>query len=193
MSLNNEELIRDAFGYVSCLLGKDHGGHDTSHSQRVYRNALKIAEKEPDCDLMVVSLAAILHDVDDHKLFNNENNENARSFLKDKGISDTMTDEIISVIDSVSFSRNRGRKPESLEGKIVQDADRLDALGAVGTARTFAYGGANGRSLDESVEHFYDKLLVIRDELNTDTAKEIAAKRHMFLEDFIAELKEEMQ
>ena len=136
--MNNEELIRDAIEYVSELLGKNSGGHDTAHSLRVYKNALKIAASDPDCDLTVVSLASILHDVDDHKIFENENNENARAFLSDKCVSSAQIEEICNVINSVSFSRNRGRKPQTIEGMIVQDADRLDAMGAIGIARTFA-------------------------------------------------------
>ena len=191
--MNNEELLNDAIDYVSELLGKNSGGHDTAHSLRVYKNALKIAEKEAGCDLQVVSLAALLHDVDDHKIFNHENNENARAFLAGKNIPDSKIEEICSVINSVSFSKNRGKRPETVEGKIVQDADRLDALGAIGIARTFAFGGEHGRSIEESVQHFYDKLLVLKDELNTDTAKAIAAKRHEFLETYIAELKDEIE
>ena len=189
----NDELIKYAIDYVSELLGKNSGGHDTAHSLRVYKNALKIAEKEAGCDLQVVSLAALLHDVDDHKIFNHENNENARAFLAGKNIPDSKIEEICSVINSVSFSKNRGKRPETIEGKIVQDADRLDALGAIGIARTFAFGGEHGRSIEESVQHFYDKLLVLKDELNTDTAKAIAAKRHEFLETYIAELKDEIE
>ena len=193
MTMINDELIKYAIDYVSELLGKNSGGHDTAHSLRVYKNALKIAEKEAGCDLQVVSLAALLHDVDDHKIFNHENNENARAFLAGKDIPDSKIEEICSVINSVSFSKNRGKRPETIEGKIVQDADRLDALGAIGIARTFAFGGEHGRSIEESVQHFYDKLLVLKDELNTDTAKAIAAKRHEFLETYIAELKDEIE
>lgn len=193
MTMNNDELIKDAIAYVSELLGKNSGGHDTAHSLRVYKNALKIAEKEAGCDLKVVSLAALLHDVDDHKIFNHENNENARAFLAGKNIPDSKIEEICSVINSVSFSKNRGKRPKTIEGKIVQDADRLDALGAIGIARTFAFGGEHGRSIEESVQHFYDKLLVLKDELNTDAAKAIAAKRHEFLETYIAELKDEIE
>ena len=191
--MDNELLIRNAADFVSHLLENNAGGHDTAHSLRVYKNAIKIAESEPSCDMLVVSLAALLHDADDHKLFNNENNENARGFLSANGVPAEKAEEIIRAINSVSFSKNRGRKPETLEGMIVQDADRLDALGAVGIARTFAYGGEHGRSMDESVQHFYDKLLLIRDELNTEAAKKAAAKRHEFLEAFISELNDEIQ
>lgn len=190
--MDKEKLISDAEEYVRELLGNNSGGHDLSHSMRVYKNAMMIAEREPGADLTVVALASILHDVDDHKLFDHENNENARAFLSGKGVSGELTEEIVGVIDSVSFSKNRGKKPGSLEGQIVQDADRLDAMGAIGIARTFAYGGEHGRSIEESVKHFYDKLLLLKDELNTDTAKGLAAKRHGFLEAYIAEIKEEI-
>ena len=190
--MNNEELINEAIEYVSDLLGGNSGGHDLSHSIRVYKNALKIAEGEGPCDMTVVALASILHDIDDHKIFAHENNENARAFLDDKGVSSELTEEICRVINSVSFSRNRGVKPDTIEGKIVQDADRLDALGAIGIARTFAYGGEHGRSIEESVRHFYDKLLLIKDELNLDTSKAMADQRHKFLEDYLAELDDEI-
>ena len=191
MDINLEELISDAIRYVEKLLGDNSGGHDTAHSVRVYKNALVIADKEPSCDLTIVALAAMLHDVDDHKLFDSADNDNARKFLISKGIPDSQIKEICRVINSVSFSKNRGKKPETVEGMIVQDADRLDALGAIGIARTFAYGGEHKRSIEESVQHFYDKLLLIKDELNTEAAREIASKRHAFLEAYIAELREE--
>ena len=191
--MDNELLIRNAGDYVAGLLENNSGGHDISHSVRVYKNALKIAETEPACDMLVVSLASLLHDADDHKLFSNENNENARAFLSGSGIPAEKIEEIIKVINSVSFSQNRGRKPETIEGMIVQDADRLDAIGAIGIARTFAFGGEHGRSIEESVQHFYDKLLLIKDELNTEAAKKEADKRHAFLEAFIAELNDEMR
>ncbi|MBQ1246759.1 MAG: phosphohydrolase, partial [Clostridiales bacterium] len=94
-------------------------------------------------------------------------------------------------INSVSFSKNRGKTPDSLEGKIVQDADRLDAMGAIGIARTFAYGGKHGRPLDGGIEHFHEKLLLIKDEMNTQTARELAESRHAFLEEFLARFEEE--
>lgn len=191
--MDNELLIKNAADYVAGLLENNAGGHDIAHSVRVYKNALKIAETEPSCDMLVVSLAALLHDADDHKLFDNENNENARAFLSNNGVPADKTEEIIKVINSVSFSQNRGKKPETIEGMIVQDADRLDAIGAIGIARTFAYGGEHGRSIDESVQHFYDKLLLIIDELNTEAAKKAASKRHDFLEAFISELNDEMR
>ena len=184
-------LVQAAMAYVQDLFQNDFGGHDAAHTLRVYRNALAIAEAEPPCDREIVALGALLHDVDDHKLFATENNENARRFLAAQGVDEARIEEICRVINAVSFSQNRGRRPETPEGRIVQDADRLDALGAVGIARTFAYGGAHGRSLEASIQHFHEKLLLIRDELNTDTARRLAEKRHGFLKAFLAEYEEE--
>ena len=137
-------------------------------------------------------MAALLHDVDDHKLFDTENNANARAFMEGKNVPDKLIEEICKASNVVSFSKNRGRQPETIEGMIVQDADRLDALGAIGIARTFSYGGEHGRSLEDSIRHFYEKLLLIKDGLNTDTAKEIALKRHSILETFLEEYKAEL-
>ena len=91
----------------------------------------------------------------------------------------------------MSFSKNRGKKPETIEGMIVQDADRLDAMGAIGIARTFAYGGEHGRSIEESVQHFHDKLLLLKDEMNTETAKKLAESRHSFLLEYLSHYGEE--
>lgn len=101
-------------------------------------------------------------------------------------------EQICEAINTVSFTQNRGQKPETIEGMIVQDADRLDALGAIGIARTFAYGGEHGRSLEDSVQHFFDKLLLLKDEMNTQSGRELAESRHDFLCQFLQHLKEEM-
>lgn len=191
--MDDKKLISDAIDFVSDLLENNSGGHDTAHSLRVYKNALEIAGNESGCDMTVVSLAALLHDVDDHKLFNHENNENAREFLSNSGVPNEKIEEICSVINSVSFSKNRGKKPETLEGKIVQDADRLDAMGAIGIARTFAFGGEHGRSIEESVMHFHEKLLLLKDEMNTESARKIAESRHAFLEEFLSHYYEEIK
>ena len=100
---------------------------------------------------------------------------------------------ICEAINSVSFSKNRDKRPATPEGRIVQDADRLDALGAVGIARTFAYGGEHGRPLEESVQHFYDKLLLLKDGMHTAEAKRIAQERHTFLADFLHRIEKEME
>lgn len=158
---------------------------------RVYKNVLKIAEGMAEADVEVVSLAALLHDADDHKLFDTKDNANARAFLKAQSAVSEKIEAIITAINSVSFSQNRGKRPEALEGKIVQDADRLDAIGAVGIARTFAFGGERGRSLDSSLQHFYDKLLLLKDEMNTENAMKMAEERHVFLLEFLEQYRKE--
>lgn len=186
-----KDLTEKTLEYIRALFRDNADGHGADHALRVYRNAVQIAENEPGCDRELIVLAALLHDADDHKLFRTENNANARAFLAENGVPEDRADRICEVINAVSFSRNRGKVPETPEGKIVQDADRLDALGAVGIARTFAYGGKNGRSLEDSVQHFYDKLLLLRDMMNTETGKQLADGRHAFLEAFLQELEKE--
>ena len=176
-----------AIEYIDLIFQNNADGHDTGHSMRVYQNAMHLAECYPECDRRIVSLAALLHDVDDHKLFHTENNANARCFLESQSIRSAEIEQICKIINEVSFSKNRGKKPDSIEGKIVQDADRLDAIGAIGIARTFAFGGKSGRSLEESLQHFYDKLLLLKDEMNTEEAGKLAEVRHAYLEGFIAE------
>ena len=186
-----EQIIKAAINYITDLFQDNSGGHDVSHTMRVYRNALAIAAREKKCDMEIVSLAALLHDADDHKLFQTVNNSNARRFLTDQSVDPEKTERIINAINSVSFSQNRGKHPETPEGKIVQDADRLDAIGAVGIARTFAYGGEHGRSLDSSIGHFHEKLLLLKDEMNTDTARKLAEERHAFMLTFLEKYQEE--
>jgi len=185
-------LIEQAISYITDLFRNNSGGHDADHTLRVYHNAMRIAETEPGCDSEIIALAALLHDADDHKLFHTENNRNARTFLEGRVPAERI-DRICACINAVSFSRNQGKIPDTPEGQIVQDADRLDAMGAIGIARTFAYGGEHGRPLVESVQHFHDKLLLLKDMMNTETAKQLAAGRHAFLEAFLSELDEELQ
>ncbi|MBQ6292387.1 MAG: HD domain-containing protein [Lachnospiraceae bacterium] len=187
-----ENLSEKAIEYITALFRDNADGHGADHTLRVYRNAMKIAENEPHCDRELIALAALLHDADDHKLFRTENNTNARAFLAENGVPEERADRICEVVNTVSFSQNRGHIPETLEGKIVQDADRQDALGAVGIARTFAYGGKHGRPLEGSVQHFYDKLLLLKDLMNTESGKQLAEGRHAFLEAFLNELEEEL-
>lgn len=186
-------VTEKAIAYAEELFKGNSGGHDAAHTLRVYHNAMRIAEAESGCDQELVALAALLHDADDRKLFRTQNNANARSFLTANGVSPDRIEKICAVINAVSFSENRGRVPATLEGRIVQDADRLDAMGAVGIARTFAFGGQHGRPLAESVQHFYDKLLHLKDGMQTKTAKTIAAQRHAYLEAFLQELDKELQ
>jgi len=175
--------IEAAIAYIETLFQNNSGGHDAAHTMRVYQNALHIAQSEPECDLEIVSLAALLHDADDHKLFRTENNANARAFLNGHGVE--KTERIIEAINAVSFSQNRGKRPGTLEGQIVQDADRLDAIGAVGVARAFAFGGEHGRSLDATIQHFHEKLLLLKDEMNTPAARSLAEERHAYMLDFL--------
>ncbi|ERI05369.1 HD domain-containing protein [Atopobium sp. oral taxon 810] len=191
LSPQEELVVENTKFYIDQLFSNNVDGHDSAHSLRVYNNALQIAAEEAECKLFVVALAALLHDCDDHKLFQSSDCDNARAFLATQRLGPTLIQQVCCTIKSVSFSQNRGKKPATLEGKIVQDADRLDALGAIGIARTFAYGGKHNRSLQASVDHFYDKLLLLKDELNTEAAHRIATTRHQLMIGFLDELSTE--
>jgi uncharacterized protein len=205
--INETQIIENAFEYIKEIFSKDSSGHDYYHSIRVYKNAINIAQKEGG-NMLLIKLAALLHDVDDRKLFNtSERLDNARQFLTENGVEEESIEEICKIIKSVSFSGNGTKVPDSIEGKIVQDADRLDAIGAIGIARTFAYGGHKGRPIYEpsdkpienmtakeyenhisnSINHFYEKLLKLKDLINTETAKSIAEKRHVYMEGYLEE------
>ena len=186
--MQSEQIIQDAAEYIRELFRDNTDGHGADHSLRVWRNAGMIAAAE-ECDPLIVSLAALLHDADDHKLFRTENNANARQFLKQHSVPPGTADRICAAINSVSFSQNKGKRPETAEGRIVQDADRLDAIGAIGIARTFAYGGGHGRPPEDSIAHFHEKLLLLKDLMNTETGRAMAETRHAFLEEFLREWK----
>ena len=188
-----QEIIEAAICYIRDLFAENADGHGFDHSMRVYRNALRIMETEPAADRLVVSLGALLHDADDHKLFHTENNGNARRFLRKHGIRPDIEERICEAVNAVSFSRNRGRIPETIEGRIIQDADRLDAVGAIGIARTFAYGGKHGRTPEASIAHFHEKLLLLKDLMNTEKAREMAESRHTFMEQFLREWEREQE
>ena len=188
----DERIIVSAKEYIQGLFKNNSDGHDVIHSIRVYQNACKIADRYPESNKVVISLAALLHDVDDHKLFCTENNDNARTFMLSQQIENDTIEFVCEVIDGVSFSKNKGNHPKSLEGKIVQDADRLDAMGAIGIARTFAFGGKNGRSMESSLQHFYDKLLLLKDEMNTEEGRRIAEIRDTYMRDFLKEIHKEL-
>lgn len=181
----NDQLIEKAQKYIRELFRGNSGGHDANHSLRVYSLAMRIADTQPECDRTVVALAALLHDADDYKLFNTTDNANARAFLQENGIKTDTVERICEAINGVSFSKNRTKAPSTIEGQIVQDADRLDALGAIGIARTFAFGGEHGRSIESTIDHFHQKLLLLKDGMNTPAAKAIAQERHAFLEEFL--------
>jgi uncharacterized protein len=114
------EIITDAIQYIEELFSKDHSGHDADHSKRVYHNAMMLADTEAECNRFIISLAALLHDADDHKIFQTKNNHNARAFLAKYQLTDEQTEQICEVINGVSFSKNRGVRPKTIEGKIVQ-------------------------------------------------------------------------
>lgn len=187
-------------------------GHDYWHSIRVYNMAMAICDTEPEADRDIVGMAALLHDLDDRKLGGDEENlPVASGFLKTHGATQSETKRIIEIIHQISFKGEDSVVPACIEGKIVQDADRLDAIGAIGIARTFAYGGAHKRpiwnpnnrpkdkmsaeeyygSRSDSIAHFYEKLLKLRSMMNTDEGKRVAQRRHdcmlIYLDEFMDE------
>ena len=186
-----QKIIDAAIEYIRRLFAENADGHGLEHALRVYRTALHLAKSAPAADPLVVALGALLHDADDHKLFHTENNANARRFLAEQGVDAETADRICGAINAVSFSQNRGKRPETIEGQLIQDPDRLDAIGAVGIARTFAYGGKHGRTPEDSIAHFHEKLLLLRDLMNTEQAKALAEERHAFMEAFLREWEKE--
>lgn len=186
-------MIEKAMEFAREIFSGDASGHDFDHTMRVYRMATRLA-KEEGADLEVVQLAALLHDVDDHKLSPEtcENHLRAVTFLRENGVDEEKIRIITDIISRISFSANRGA-PSTLEGKCVQDADRLDAMGAIGIARTFAYGGSRGRRMHDpqgmdknaTVQHFYDKLLLLKESMNTLTAQRLAEDRDRFMRSYL--------
>ena len=197
-------IITNAIEFVKLVFENDYSGHDFFHTLRVYKAAGRIAEAE-GANVEIVQLAALLHDVDDHKLSpeTHANKDKARAFLRENNVSEPEIEMICRIISEVSFSS--GIIPDALESRCVQDADRLDALGAVGIARTFAYGGSHHREMfnpdippklsmtreeyagskSTSINHFYEKLFLLKDLMNTETAKQIAIRRENFMRDFV--------
>lgn len=203
-----KKVIASAMEYAKKFFERDFSGHDYYHSMRVYNIARIIAEQE-NANIDIVSLAAILHDVDDRKLSPDTyiTKANAVKFLQKENVSDTMISRICSIIQEVSFQGNDSITPTTIEGKCVQDADRLDALGAIGIARTFAYGGNHNRAIyhpeispmigmtavncqthiSTSIDHFYEKLFLLKDMMNTECARNIAEKRERYMKEYIEE------
>lgn len=171
---------------------KGDAGHDWAHVDRVRRNALYIARKER-ADPFVVELAALLHDVADWKFHEDESagGKIARAFLEEQKVSDAVVGEVCFIVDNVSWKEGRGRSMRTLAGKVVQDADRLEAIGAIGIARTFTYGGYRNRSLQNSIAHFHEKVLLLKDRMNTRTGKSLAARRHRFVQAYLKEFRRE--
>ena len=192
-------MINKAMEYARQIFAGDGSGHDFDHTLRVYHMAVRIAGEE-GADVEMVALAALLHDVDDHKLSPEtcEHKDRAVAFLKSQGVDEQKIHRIVEIISEISFSAGNGR-PSTLEGMCVQDADRLDAIGAIGIGRAFAFGGSRGRRMHDpdgidktaTVEHFYDKLFKLKDLMTTPTGQHLARQRdefmHSFLEQFYAE------
>lgn len=189
------DIVQQAMDFSREIFAEDASGHDFYHTLRVYRLAARIAQEE-GADMETVQLAALLHDVDDHKLSPDtaEGQQRAAGFLRSRGMHEERIREICGIISQISFSRNRGR-PTTLEGMCVQDADRLDAMGAIGIARAFAYGGSRGRAIHDpngedsetTICHFYDKLLLLKDRMNTESGRKLALERHRYLREFLEE------
>ncbi|MBI6116237.1 HD domain-containing protein [Salegentibacter maritimus] len=212
--MNKSQVLKNTEDFVKESLKNAEGGHDWFHIQRVWRNAKLIAKTET-ADLFIVELGALLHDIADSKFHNGDETigpKVASEFLKKQQVSAEIITQVVKIIENVSFKGGNVQQDfNSIELKIVQDADRLDALGAIGIARTFNYGGFKERALYDpeikpklnmskeeyktssapTINHFYEKLLLLKDRMNTKTGKEIAQKRHefmeMYLEQFYAE------
>jgi uncharacterized protein len=206
--MSTTNLIETTIQFVKATLAQAEGGHDWFHIERVYKNAVLIAASE-NCDLEIVQLGALLHDIADSKFHDGDETigpRTARTFLESEKVSPATIDHVIAIIENISFKGGRvERQFSSIELDIVQDADRLDAIGAIGIARTFNYGGFKNRALynpeiapnltmtkDEyknneapTINHFYEKLLLLKDKMNTTTGKQIAQDRHRYMEDFL--------
>ncbi|HUX52918.1 MAG TPA: HD domain-containing protein [Williamwhitmania sp.] len=201
-----QESIEKTYQFVEQFHKHDTTGHDWWHVERVTRTAKKLAVEE-NANLFLVEMAALLHDIDDWKLGHEENNK-TEVFLQQISISAEEKHSILKIIDEVSFKGAEVATPtSSIESMCVQDADRLDAIGAIGVARAFTYGGSKNRSLYEpdvaptmhhsfgdyktkhshTINHFYEKLLLLKERINTPTAKAIAKERHAFMEQFLAQ------
>ena len=203
-------IIDNTILFVKQQLENAEGGHDWFHIERVYKNALLIADGE-DCNLNVVKLGALLHDIADSKFHGGDETigpKTARTFLESQNVSEDIILHVIAIIENISFKGgNFEKKFNSKELEIVQDADRLDAIGAIGIARTFNYGGFKNRPLynpniqpninmnkeeyknseSPTLNHFYEKLLLLKDKMNTETGKKIAQKRHDFMVTFLSQ------
>jgi len=206
-----DNIISDLELIIKSKFEGDSSGHDWFHIQRVWQTAKKIAEEE-NANVFIVQLGALLHDIADHKFvtdFEEESITRTQELLsKYKSISQDEIDAVSHIVLNCSYKGGTSEnKMESLEGKIVQDADKLDAIGAIGIARTFAFGGKFGSILyhpdikpmthknlesyqknrTHTINHFYEKLLLLKDLMHTNTAKKIAEQRHQFMETFLAQ------
>lgn len=211
VNISEKQRLTKTENHIRSIFENEGSGHDWWHIHRVRNLALKIAESEGG-NRFIIEMAALMHDVDDWKMNGDKQTSNAESWLKNIKVTENEANKILEIIDQVSF---KGAGVEtvasSIEAKIVQDADRLDAIGAIGIARTFAYGGNKGRLIYNpeikpelhndfesykkttapTINHFYEKLLLLKNRLNTATAIELAEKRHIFMEHFLVQFFEE--
>ena len=205
--MDKNKIIKQVSDYIKKEFDGDPGGHDWWHIYRVWKMAKKISKKEGG-DLFVIELGALLHDIGDWKFHKDEyaGSKNSRKLLRKLKVDEQIIEHVCDIVDNVSF-KGAGVKNEikTLEGKIVQDADRLDAIGAICIARIFAYGGNTGRVIydpgtrpklhnsfgaykknkSSGINHFYEKILLLKDRLNTKTARNIAEPRHKFIEAYL--------
>jgi uncharacterized protein len=208
--MSNENIVNKTILFVKKKLDNAEGGHDWFHIERVYKNALSIADNEV-CDDTVVKLGALLHDIADSKFHDGDETVGpkiASEFLASNKVDKATIQHVINIIENISFKGGNTEKSfSSIELDIVQDADRLDAIGAIGIARTFNYGGFKNRPLYNpniapklhmskeeyknsqapTLNHFYEKLLLLKDKMNTETGKQIAQERHRYMEGFLSQ------
>jgi len=208
--MTDAELVTETISFVKETLSGAEGGHDWFHIQRVFNNTLQIAQTEK-VDILVVSLGALLHDIADTKFHNGDETIGptmASSFLHSLEVPESTITHVIQIIQNISFKNSlekTKRKFNSKELQVVQDADRLDALGAIGIARAFHYGGFKNRKLYDpsvapnleltkkqykkskapTINHFYEKLLLLKDRMNTNSGKRLAEERHQFMLDYL--------
>ena len=214
--MNDSEFVEITIAFVKENLKDAEGGHDWFHTERVYKNAILISSEE-EVDPLIVALGALLHDIADSKFNNGDETIGpaiARDFLSKIELDQKRIDHIIQIIENISFKGGRQKRSfSSKELDVVQDADRLDAIGAIGIARCFNYGGFKNRSLYDpaippnlamtkeeyknstapTINHFYEKLLLLKEKMNTTTAKRIAAERHKFMEQFLTQFYKEWE
>tara|TARA_R100000789_G_scaffold99162_1_gene104920 strand:- start:30 stop:689 length:660 start_codon:yes stop_codon:yes gene_type:complete len=214
--MDKEQIIQNTIAFVKEQLKDAEGGHDWFHIERVFRNTLLIARDEK-VDVFIVSLAALLHDIADPKFHNGNEKlgpKKARNFLIEQGVPKKEGKHIVKIIKNVSFKNSLEENPNKFSSKeleVVQDADRLDAIGAIGIARCFNYGGFKNRALYDpeirpnlemtkeeyknstapTINHFYEKLLLLKDEMNTEAGKKIAESRHQFMETYLKQFYDE--
>jgi len=213
--MNNQEIIHKTADFIRSEFRTEGSGHDWFHVDRVRKMALRIGRKE-GCDLFITELAALLHDLDDWKLTDSESHfqSKAAKWLDDLSVDAEIALHTLQIIEDVSFKGAGTDTPvRSAEAAVVQDADRLDAIGAIGIARTFAYGGHKNRliydpaippvlhhdfqeyknSTAPTINHFYEKLLLLKERMNTETARNLAKERHQFMNDYLIQFYEEWE